>query len=187
MAQTLQGKRVAALATDGVEQSELETPRAALEEAGARVDVIAPHEGTIRVWADKTWGREIPVDRTLDVAAPDEYDAVLLPGGVINPDRLRMDSRAVEFVRQSFEDGKPIAAICHGPWLLAEADVLEGYRITSWPSLRTDLLNAGAKWVDEEVVTDRGLVSSRKPDDLPAFSRKMVEEFAEGRHDRRVR
>ena len=187
MAQTLHGKRVAALVTDGVEQSELETPKTALEEAGARVDVIAPHDGTIRVWAEKNWGREVRVDRTFDEAAPDEYDAVLLPGGVMNPDRLRTHDKAVEFVRQTFEDGKPIATICHGPWTLVEADVLEGYRITSWPSLKTDLLNAGAKWVDEEVVTDRGLVSSRKPDDLAAFSEKMVEEFAEGRHDRRSR
>jgi protease I len=128
----------------------------------------------------------VPVDRTLDEAVPDEYDAVLLPGGVMNPDRLRTDGKAIEFIKRTFEDGKPIATICHGPWTLVEADVLEGYRITSWPSLKTDLLNAGAKWVDEEVVTDRGIVSSRKPDDLPAFNAKMIEEFAEGRHDRRA-
>ncbi len=186
MAQPLQGKRVAVLATDGFEQSELEQPKQALEGAGASVDVVAPKSGSIRGWAGKDWGSPIAVDRTLDEARPDEYDGVLLPGGVMNPDRLRTDSRAVAFVRDAFQAGKPVAAICHGPWTLIDAGVVKGYRITSWPSLKADLTNAGATWVDDEVVTDRGLVSSRKPADIPAFNRKMIEEFAEGAHERRA-
>jgi protease I len=186
MAQELQGKRVAALATNGFEQSELLEPKRALEQAGARVDVIAPQAGAIRGWQHKNWGDEVQVDRTFAEAKPDEYDAVLLPGGVMNPDVLRTKPEAVEFVRRAFQDGKPIAAICHGPWTLVEAGVVDGLRMTSWPSLRTDLQNAGAEWVDEQVVTDRGIVTSRKPDDIPAFNRKMVEEFAEGRHGDRT-
>ena len=182
MADQLKGKRVAALATHGFEQDELLQPRRALADAGATVDVVSPESGRIRGWKHKEWGEEVTVDRTLDQARAEEYDALLLPGGVMNPDRLRMDSRAVQFVKRFFDDGKPIAVICHGPWTLVEANVVRGVTMTSWPSLKTDLTNAGAKWVDQEVVVDRGLVSSRKPDDIPAFNRKMIEEFGEGVH-----
>jgi len=182
MADQLTGKRVAALATHGFEQDELLQPRKALAAAGATVDVVSPESGRIRGWKHKEWGEEVTVDRTLDQARAEEYDALLLPGGVMNPDRLRMDSRAVQFVKRFFDDGKPIAVICHGPWTLVEANVVRGVTMTSWPSLKTDLTNAGAKWVDQEVVVDRGLVSSRKPDDIPAFNRKMIEEFGEGVH-----
>jgi protease I len=182
MADQLKGKRVAALATHGFEQDELLQPRKALADAGATVDVVSPESGRIRGWKHKEWGEEVTVDRTLDQARAEEYDALLLPGGVMNPDRLRMDSRAVQFVKRFFDDGKPIAVICHGPWTLVEANVVRGVTMTSWPSLKTDLTNAGAKWVDQEVVVDRGLVSSRKPDDIPAFNRKMIEEFGEGVH-----
>src|SRR6476619_5912699 len=182
MADQLKGKRVAALATQGFEQDELLKPRKALVDAGATVDVVSPESGRIRGWRHKEWGEEVTVDRTLEQARADEYDALLLPGGVMNPDRLRMDSRAVQCVKRFFDEGKPIAVICHGPWTLVEADVVRGVTMTSWPSLKTDLTNAGAKWVDQEVVVDRGLVSSRKPDDIPAFNRKMIEEFVEGVH-----
>ena len=182
MADQLKGTRVAALATHGFEQDELLQPRKALIDAGAAVDVVSPDSGKIRGWKHKEWGEDVQVDRTLEQARPDEYDALLLPGGVMNPDRLRMDPRAVQFVKRFFDDGKPIAVICHGPWTLVEAGVVHGVTMTSWPSLKTDLENAGAKWVDQEVVTDRGVVSSRKPDDIPAFNRKMIEEFAEGVH-----
>jgi protease I len=182
MAGILAGRRVAALVTHGFEQRELLEPKDALEAAGARVDVIAPEAGTVRAWTHKNWGKGIDVDRTLDDAASGDYDAVLLPGGVMNPDTLRQQPKAVAFVRDAFAAGKPIAAICHGPWMLVEAGVASGARLTSWPSLRTDLINAGADWVDEEVVVDRGLVTSRAPADIPAFNRKMIEEFAEGRH-----
>jgi len=182
MADQLKGKRVAALATHGFEQDELLQPRKALIDVGAVVDVVSPESGKIRGWKHKEWGEDVQVDRTLEQARPDEYDALLLPGGVMNPDRLRMDPRAVQFVKRFFDDGKPIAVICHGPWTLVEAGVVHGVTMTSWPSLKTDLENAGAKWVDQEVVTDRGVVSSRKPDDIPAFNRKMIEEFAEGVH-----
>jgi protease I len=182
MADQLKGKRVAALATHGFEQDELLQPRKALVDAGATVDVVSPESGRIRGWKHKEWGEEVAVDRTLDQARANEYDALLLPGGVMNPDRLRMDSRAVQFVKRFFDEGKPIAVICHGPWTLVEANVVRGVTMTSWPSLKADLTNAGAKWVDQEVVVDRGIVSSRKPDDIPAFNRKMIEEFVEGVH-----
>ena len=182
MADQLKGKRVAALATHGFEQDELLQPRKALVDAGATVEVVSPESGRIRGWRHKEWGEEVTVDRTLDQARADEYDALLLPGGVMSPDRLRMDSRAVQFVKRFFDEGKPIAVICHGPWTLVEANVVRGVTMTSWPSLKTDLTNAGAKWVDQEVVVDRGIVSSRKPDDIPAFNRKMIEEFVEGVH-----
>jgi protease I len=182
MPSELQGKRVAAIVTDGFEQIELLEPKGALEAAGARVDVVAPRAGTVRGWNHKEWGDNIPVDRTIDEVKPDEYDALLLPGGVMNPDHLRTNAQAVRFVRQMFDDGKPIAAICHGPWTLAEADVARGMRMTSFPSLKTDLKNAGAQWVDEEVIVDRGIVTSRRPDDIPTFNKKMIEEFREGRH-----
>src|SRR5918995_1463322 len=179
----LDGLKVAVLVTDGYEPSELTEPVAALREAGADVTIVSDHDGTIR---GKTDADTASVDFTLDVARPDDYGALLLPGGVKNPDTMRQNQRGVAFVRHFADAGKPIAAICHAPWLLIEADVVRGRRVTSYPSLRTDLRNAGADWVDEEVVVDDGLVSSRTPDDLPAFNTKVVEEFAEGMHERRA-
>ena len=182
--QRLTGKRVAALLTDGVEQVELTSPKQTLEQAGASVTVISPHGGKVRGWDHDHWGQEFTVDLTLDRARPGDFDALLLPGGVMNPDALRMDERAVQFVREMARSGKPIAAICHGPWLLVEADVVRGRTLTSYPSLKTDVTNAGGHWVDKEAVVDDGLVTSRSPQDLPAFGAKMVEEFGEGRHAR---
>ena len=184
MTNKIEGMRVAILATEGFEQSELLDPRSALEDAGAAAEVVSPKTGKIRAWKDGDWGKKVDVDVPLDEADADRYDALLLPGGVMNPDKLRMNPRAVSFVKSFVDAGKPIAAICHGPWTLIEAGAVRGRRMTSWPSLRTDLQNAGAQWVDEEVVVDHGLVTSRKPDDLPAFNRKMLEEFEEGRHAR---
>jgi protease I len=183
---TLRGHRVAVLATNGFEQSELIEPLEALRSAGARADIVSDGVAgaSIRGWDRKDWGEEVPVDVTLDEASPSDYDALVLPGGVMNPDRLRMDDRAVEFVKKFVEQGKPVAAICHAPWLLVEADVVRGRRLTSWPSLRRDLENAGAQWTDEPVVVDQGLVTSRKPADLPKFIDKMVEEIREGVHAR---
>jgi protease I len=173
----LDGKRVAILATDGVEQVELTEPRRALDEAGARTQVVSPKPDRIKGWNFTNWGDDIRVDLALERARVDDFDALMLPGGVINPDQLRMDQRAVQFVRDFFAAGKPVAAICHGPWMLVEADVVRGRTVTSWPSLRTDLRNAGADWVDREVATDEGLVTSRKPDDIPAFNREMITLF----------
>jgi protease I len=187
MERNVKGLRVAILAADGFEQSELFDPKKALEDAGAETDVVSPRPDEIRGWKHDDWGKKIGVDVLVEHADADRYDALLLPGGVMNPDRLRMNPAAVAFVRRFVEAGKPIAAICHGPWTLIEAGAVRGRRMTSWPSLRTDLRNAGAEWVDEEVVVDDGLVTSRKPDDLPAFERKMLEEFAEGRHARAER
>lgn len=178
-AQQLRGKRVAILATDGVEQIELTEPRKALDAAGARTVVVSPKSGSIKGWDHDHWGETIPVDQSLDDARADQFDALMLPGGVMNPDHLRRNERAVQFVRSFFDAGKPVAAICHAPWMLVEADVVDGRTITSWPSLRTDIRNAGGDWVDREVVTDQGLVTSRKPDDIPAFNRKMIEIFAD--------
>ena len=180
---SLSGKRVAILATDGVEQVELIEPRKALDAAGATTKVVSPKSGSIKGWNHTDWGEPIKVDVTLDKASPNDFDALLLPGGVMNPDHLRTNENAVNFVRAFFEAGKPVAAICHGPWLLVEADVVRGRHVTSWPSLQTDLRNAGANWTDNQVVTDHGLVTSRKPDDIPAFNKKMIEEFAEGVHE----
>jgi protease I len=179
MTQHLTGMKVAALVEHGFEQSELLEPRKALEEAGARVDVVSPAEGVVKGWRHGMWGDEVKVDQPLVDAHPDEYDALLLPGGVFNPDRLRMNERAVQFVKSFATTGRPIAAICHGPWTLIEADAVRDRRVTSWPSLKTDLRNAGAIWVDGEVIEDRGLITSRKPDDIPAFNRKMIEIFAD--------
>jgi len=176
----LQGKRVAILATDGFEQSELLEPRKALDQAGAKTVLIAPKPGKIKGWKSRDWGDEVAVDLTLDKANPDDYDALMLPGGVLNPDQLRNDERAVMFVRAFFDSEKPVAAICHAPIMLIEANVLEDRHVTSWPSIQTDIRNAGGQWRDEPVVVDRGLVTSRKPDDLPAFNAKMIEEIAEG-------
>jgi protease I len=186
MAEPLKNKRVAILATHGFEQSELEEPRRALEAAGARAEVVSPAQGQIRGWNHTDWGSYIPVDVALDRADPSQYDALLLPGGVLNPDVLRSIPKAVAFVRSFLDTQKPVAAICHGPWTLINAGGVRGRRVTSWPSLRVDLENAGAAWVDQEVVVDQGIVTSRKPSDIPAFNRKMIEEFAEGRHERRA-
>lgn len=182
MSDSLKNKRVAILATDGVEQVELLEPRKALKEAGATTEVVSPKSGKIKGWDHTEWGEKIPVDTELKNADPAQYDALLLPGGVMNPDHLRQDPDAVQFVKAFFEAGKPVAAICHGPWLLVEAGVVRGRKLTSWPSLQTDIRNAGGQWTDQEVVTDQGLVTSRKPADIPAFNKKMIEEFGEGRH-----
>jgi protease I len=177
----LDGLKVATLLTDGYEPSELTEPMRALREAGAEVTIVSNHDGTIKGKDDRDTAQ---VDLTLDTAKPDDFGALLLPGGVKNPDTLRQEERAARFVRHFFDAGKPIAAICHAPWLLIEADVVRGRRVTSYPSLRTDLRNAGAEWIDAEVVTDQGLVTSRRPDDIQAFNAKMIEEFAEGTHER---
>lgn len=182
MKQTLTNKHVAILVTDGFEQSELEQPRAALEDAGAMTAIVSPKKDTVRAWNEDDFGDTFNVDVPLQQANPENYEALLLPGGVMNPDHLRMSRDAVRFVEHFFEAGKPVAAICHGPQLLIEADVVRGRRLTSYPSLKTDLRNAGADWVDEPVVTDQGLVTSRRPDDLPQFNEKMIEEFGEGVH-----
>ncbi len=179
----LNGKKVAILATNGFEQSELLDPQQALEDAGASTEIISPEEGEIFGWDEDDWGESVEVDKTLAEADPDEYDALVLPGGVMNPDELRTIPEAVEFVKAFFEAGKPVAAICHGPQMLIEADVVRGRKLTSFPSLKTDLKNAGANWVDEEVVVDNGLVTSRRPADLPAFNSKLIEEIGEGRHE----
>jgi protease I len=171
------------LVTTGFEQVELTEPLQALRDAGAAAAIVSPAGRRVKAWHHGDWGDDFDVDVPLSEARAADYDALLLPGGVMNPDRLRKDEAAVGFVRHFFDEHKPVAAICHGPWLLVEADVARGRRVTSYESIRKDMENAGAHWVDEEVVVDNGLVTSRKPDDLPAFNRKMVEEFAEGRHD----
>ena len=179
----LRGKRVAILATDGVEQVELIEPRKALIEAGATTVIVSPKAQSIQGYQHDQKGDEIAVDQSLDSARESEFDALLLPGGVMNPDQLRQDKKAVDFVRHFFEAGKPVAAICHGPWLLVEAGVIQGRTLTSWPSLKTDIRNAGGDWVDRQVISDEGLVTSRKPEDIPAFNAKMIEEFGEGVHE----
>jgi protease I len=183
MARSLEGKKVAALVARGFEQVELLQPMEALELAGAMVDVVSPETGgKVRGWNKTEWGEDVDVDVTLADASSENYDALLLPGGVMNPDILRTIPQAVQFTREFFDAGKPIASICHGPWTLVEADVVRGLRVTSWPSLETDLENAGAEWTDAQVVVDRGIVTSRKPEDIPAFAEKMIEEIAEGQH-----
>jgi protease I len=178
MATTLQGKKIAILATDGFEEDELLKPLHALEAAGAQVDVVSPAGGWIKGWKHADWGEEVAVDVELRKAQPNDYDGLVLPGGVMNPDKLRQTPEAVQFVRHFVDTKKPIGAICHGPWTLIEAGAVRGKTVTSWPSLKSDLTNAGARWVDEEVVVDDGLVTSRKPDDLGAFDEKIVAEFA---------
>jgi protease I len=185
----LDNKTVAILATHMVEEAELVDPRRYLADAGAETVLIAPEGGRIQSFHDleRSFGDTYEVDATLDEVQVADFDALLLPGGVANPDQLRINEAAVRFVREFFESGKPIGVICHGPWTLVEAGVLRGLTVTSWPSLRTDIRNAGGEWVDQEVVVDQGLVSSRKPDDIPAFAAKLIEEIREGRHaDRRV-
>lgn len=192
MADQLKGKRIAILATDGVEQVELLEPQKALKDAGAKVDVIAPSEGPaktmksgkIRGWDHTEWDKIIHVDKKLEDARPQDYDALVLPGGVMNPDKLRMCPNAVAFVKSFLDQGKPVGAICHGPWTLIETGAVRGRTMTSWPSLHTDLRNAGANWVDEQVRVDNGLITSRKPDDIPAFNKKLIEEFSAARHVR---
>lgn len=181
MKSKLDEKTVAILATDGVEQSELMEPRRALENAGVKTELISIHSGSIKAWKNDNWGDAIPVDRLVDKADVRSYTALMLPGGVKNPDTLRMNPKAVEFVREFARTGKPIAAICHGPWLLAEADALRGRTVTSWGSIKKDLINAGAHWVDSEVVADESLITSRQPSDIPAFSEKFLEAIREAR------
>lgn len=178
MAGELKGRTIAVLATDGVEQVELTEPVKALKDAGAEVKVVSDKDGEIQAFKHHDKANKIPVDESLDDAEPDEFDALVLPGGVINPDALRLVPEAIDFVRHFVTEKKPIAAICHGPWTLIDAGGVKGKKMTSWPSLKTDLANAGAKWVDEQVVADADLVTSRKPDDLPAFTKKMVEAFS---------
>jgi deglycase len=186
MAGELEGKRVAFLFTEGVEQVELTDPLEAVRTAGADVDLISLEQGEVQMFNHLDKGDTIEAEHAVSDADPSDYDGLVIPGGVANPDALRMDDDAVKFVRTFFEQDKPVGIICHGPWLLVETDVARGRKVTSWPSLQTDLRNAGAEWVDEEVVVDNGLVTSRKPDDLPAFCAKIVEEFAEGRHEQHV-
>jgi len=178
MADTLNRMNVAILATDGFEQVELTRPREALDQAGARTRVVSPRPGEIRGWKSTEWGDPVKVDLALDEARAEDFDALLLPGGVMNPDKLRLDDKAIAFVKAFADAGKPIAAICHGPWTLINAEAVKGRRMTSWPSLQTDLRNAGATWVDETCVVDGPLVTSRKPDDIPAFNAAMTELFA---------
>ena len=178
--------RVAILATDGYERSELREPLEQLRAKGATVEVVSPKRGEIRSWDKDDWGDSVPVDRSIAEAKVEDYDALVLPGGQINPDKLRLEDAAVAFVRAFAKSGKPVAAICHGPWLLVEAGVVRDRDVTSYRSIRTDIVNAGGKWQDSEVVTDEGIVTSRNPDDLPAFIAKIVEEIGEGRHERRL-
>ncbi len=181
MSEPLRGMKIAIVATDGFEQSELLEPKKALETAGAETEVIAPKAGEIRGWKMKDWGDKVKVDRTLADAKVDDYDALVLPGGVMNPDHLRMDAKAVEFIREFAASERPVAAICHGPWTLVEAGAVKGRTFTSWPSLKTDLKNAGATWVDEEVVVSGHFISSRKPDDIPAFAKTLIGMLEENR------
>ena len=182
MAKDLSGKTVAILVANGFEQIEMTDPREALDDAGATTELVSIEDDEVKGWEHTEWGDTFDVDVRMDDADASKYDALLLPGGVMNPDHLRRDERVQRFVRAFFEAGKPVAAICHGPWTLIDAGVVKGRRMTSYHTIRTDLENAGARWVDEEVVVDQGLVTSRSPDDLPAFDDKMIEEFAEGRH-----
>ncbi len=183
MARKLDGKKVAILVTDGFEQVELTKPREALDEAGAETKIVSLKSGKIQGMNHADKGDKFDVDLTLGEARPEEFDALMIPGGLMNPDDLRSNDDALEFTRHFFREGKPVAAICHGPWVLIDADVVRGRVLTSWPAIKTDVKNAGGKWVNEDVVVDNGLVTSRKPDDIPAFNKKMIEEFCEGRHE----
>jgi len=175
-------KKIAILATNGFEEIELSSPQEALQKEGWETEIISPESGSIKAWASTDWGKSYQVDKSLTDANPNEYNALVLPGGVINPDKLRTDEKAIKFVKTFFEAGKPVAAICHGPQTLINADVVKGRKMTSYPSIKQDLINAGAEWQDKEVVVDKGFVTSRNPDDLPAFNRKMIEEIKEGKH-----
>lgn len=180
MSNELKGQRIAILVADGFEQVEMTGPRKALDDAGAKTEIVSPMKGEVQGWNHHEKGTKFHVDVDLTSADPHQYDALLLPGGVMNPDQLRGIPLAVQFVKTFVEDHKPVAAICHGPWMLVEAGVVSGRTVTSWPSVKTDLRNAGGNWVDQEVVSDGGIVTSRKPDDIPAFNRKMIEEFVLG-------
>src|SRR5947209_6929148 len=184
MARKLEDKKVAILVADGFEQIEMTKPRQALDEAGASTKIVSPQSGKIQGMNHADKGDKFEVDLTLDNADPGDFDALLIPGGLMNPDTLRANDDALQFARRFFEEGKPVAAICHGPWVLADAGLLRGRTLTSWPNIKHDIKNAGGKWVNEEVVVDNGLVTSRKPDDIPAFNDKIIEEFAEGIHER---
>ena len=186
MSNKLEGKNVAILAADGFEQSELFEPKKALEEAGATVKIVSLKSGEIKGWNETDWGKTVAVDLTVGEANAEDFDALQLPGGVMNPDKLRTDETVLKFVKAFFETGKPVAAICHAPWTLINAEVVKGRELTSFPTLRVDLENAGAKWTDREVVVDNGLVTSRNPNDLPAFNKKLIEEIAEGKRERQM-
>jgi len=179
---SLNGKKVAILTENGFEESELTSPRQALEDAGATVHIVSPQESKVKAWAHDHWSIEVPVDVPLSKASPEDYDALVIPGGVMNPDTMRMNKDCVEFAQHFLEENKPVAAICHGPWLLVETGMIRGREMTSYYSIKTDIQNAGARWHDSEVVTDNGLVTSRSPKDLPAFNKKMIEEIQEGIH-----
>jgi deglycase len=183
MARKLDGKKVAILVTDGFEQVELTKPREALDQAGAETKIVSLKSGKIQGMNHADRGDKFDVDQTLDEARPEQFDALMIPGGLMNSDALRSNDDALEFTRHFFREGKPVAAICHGPWVLIDAGVVRGRMLTSWPAIKTDVKNAGGKWINEEVVVDNGLVTSRKPDDIPAFNKKMIEEFCEGRHE----
>jgi len=182
MDKKLAGKKVAILVADGFEQVEMTKPRNALDEAGAETKIVSPKSGQIQGMHHADKGDKFDVDLTLEEARPEEFDALMIPGGLMNPDQLRSTPEALDFTRHFFNEGKPVAAICHGPWVLIDAGVVRGRTLTSWPAIKTDVRNAGGKWVNEEVVVDNGLVTSRKPDDIPAFNEKMIEEFCEGKH-----
>jgi protease I len=179
---TLKGKKVAILTENGFEEVELTSPKKALEDAGAEVDIVSPQKDKVKAWAHDHWSIELPVDVNIADADPNDYDALMVPGGVLNPDNMRLNDKCVEFVQHFLEEGKPVAAICHGPQLLIETGMLEGRNMPSYPSVKTDMINAGALWSDREVIVDNGLVTSRSPEDLEAFNKKMIEEIKEGQH-----
>ena len=179
---TLKGKKVAILTESGFEEVELTSPKKALEDAGARVEIVSPQKEKVKAWAHDHWSIELPVDVNVEEADPNDYDALMIPGGVLNPDKMRMNDKCVEFAQHFLQEGKPVAAICHGPQLLIETGMLEGRNMTSYHSVKTDMINAGATWADREVIVDNGLVTSRSPKDLEAFNKKMIEEIKEGKH-----